>query len=94
MDEDVLLFSRLSYWYKKDKVYKLNSESLSKEYEVLVLKKDGQLIVKSGNETHEDMNKLVYIWHKDDFIDSISYYLTEVAELTLSSFIDCFEDIL
>lgn len=61
MDEDVLLFSRLSYWYKKDRVYKLNSESLSKEYEVLVLKKDGQLIVKSGNETHEDMNKLVYI---------------------------------
>lgn len=61
MDEDVLLFSRLSHWYKKDRVYKLNSESFSKEYEVLVLKKDGQLIVKSGNETHEDMNKLVYI---------------------------------
>lgn len=47
MDEDILLFSRLAHWYKRDRTYSLNGCEQPKTYEELVLKKDGQLTVKS-----------------------------------------------
>jgi hypothetical protein len=59
MDEDVLLFGRLSSWHKRDRAYHLIPAQI-KSYEELVLKKDGQLIVASQDAGH-DSNKLVYL---------------------------------
>jgi hypothetical protein len=61
MDEDVLLFSRLTQWYQRDRTYLLNPPEQNKEYQELVLKKDGQLTVKSIEQKKEDIDKMVYI---------------------------------
>jgi hypothetical protein len=56
MDEDVLLFSRVANWNKRDRVYQLASTTQSSEKgydEELILKKDGQLLVKKLSEANQ-----------------------------------------
>ena len=65
MDEDVLLFCRLNQWYDSARKYHLVSQEEhehdhEKQYDELVLKKDGQLIIASKHISH-DCNKLVYL---------------------------------
>jgi hypothetical protein len=56
MDEDVLLFSRVANWNKRDRVYQLASTTQDREKgydEELILKKDGQLLVKKLSEANQ-----------------------------------------
>jgi hypothetical protein len=61
MDEDVLLFSRVGGWHQRDRTYLLGGKAERGGFEEeLVLKKDGQLSVKSLSGT-QDSNKFIYL---------------------------------
>ena len=59
MDEDVLLFARVSGWNRRDRSYSLSPQADTKFDEELVLRKDGQLLVKGSEEGNP--NKFIYL---------------------------------